>query len=104
MLKQSASLSCSFGLFGLSGLFGCMGARSVTDKILASVFPITAFVTCGFEHSVANMYVLPIGVALAQGPRHPSQSLTRSAISRWSRSATSSAGLSSSRCSIGRCI
>jgi len=24
MLKQSASLSCSFGLFGLSGLFGCM--------------------------------------------------------------------------------
>jgi hypothetical protein len=24
MLKKSASLSCSFGLFGLSGLFGCM--------------------------------------------------------------------------------
>lgn len=43
----------------------CMGARSVTDKILAIVFPITAFVACGFEHSVANMYFLPIGVALA---------------------------------------
>ena len=45
----------------------CMGARSVTDKILAIVFPITAFVACGFEHSVANMYFLPIGVALAAG-------------------------------------
>jgi formate/nitrite transporter len=43
----------------------CMGARSVTDKVLAIVFPISAFVACGFEHSVANMYFLPIGLALA---------------------------------------
>jgi len=49
----------------------CMGARSVTDKILATVFPITAFVACGFEHSVANMYFLPIGVALAAGTSAP---------------------------------
>jgi formate/nitrite transporter len=49
----------------------CMGARSVTDKILAIVFPITAFVACGFEHSVANMYFLPIGVALAAGTSAP---------------------------------
>ncbi len=42
----------------------CMGARSVTDKILAIIFPISAFVACGFEHSVANMYFLPIGVLL----------------------------------------
>ena len=45
----------------------CMGARSVTDKILAIVFPITAFVAGGFEHSVANMYFLPIGIVLAAG-------------------------------------
>jgi formate transporter len=45
----------------------CMGARSVTDKILAILFPISAFVACGFEHSVANMYFLPIGIALAAG-------------------------------------
>jgi formate transporter len=45
----------------------CMGARSVTDKIFAIVFPITGFVACGFEHSVANMYFLPMGVALAAG-------------------------------------
>ena len=49
----------------------CMGARSVTDKVLAIVFPITAFVACGFEHSVANMYFLPIGIALAAGTSAP---------------------------------
>jgi formate/nitrite transporter len=49
----------------------CMGARSVTDKILAILFPITAFVACGFEHSVANMYFLAIGVALAAGTSAP---------------------------------
>jgi formate transporter len=49
----------------------CMGARSVTDKILATVFPITAFVACGFEHSVANMYFLLIGIALAAGGPAP---------------------------------
>jgi formate transporter len=49
----------------------CMGARSVADKILAILFPISAFVACGFEHSVANMYFLPIGVALAAGTSAP---------------------------------
>ena len=39
-------------------------ARSVTDKILAVLFPITAFVAAGFEHSIANMYFLPIGVLI----------------------------------------
>lgn len=38
----------------------CFAAHTVSGKILAIVFPITAFVTLGFEHSVANMYLLPI--------------------------------------------
>ncbi|NOS76606.1 MAG: formate/nitrite transporter family protein [Nitrospira sp.] len=42
----------------------CMAARSVADKILAIIFPISAFVACGFEHSVANMFFLPLGIAL----------------------------------------
>ena len=33
----------------------CFSARTTTDKILSIVFPISAFVACGFEHSVANM-------------------------------------------------
>lgn len=43
----------------------CFAARSVTEKILAIVFPITAFVACGFEHSIANMFFIPMGIALA---------------------------------------
>lgn len=43
----------------------------MTDKILAIVFPITAFVACGFEHSVANMFFLPLGIALAAGGAAP---------------------------------
>jgi formate transporter len=34
-------------------------ARSTVDKIAAIIFPITAFVAAGFEHSVANMYFIP---------------------------------------------
>ena len=49
----------------------CMGARSVTDKILAILLPISAFVACGFEHSVANMFFLPVGIVLAAGGPAP---------------------------------
>ncbi len=45
----------------------CMAARGVADKILAIVFPISAFVACGFEHSVANLYFLPLGWLLTLG-------------------------------------
>ena len=34
-------------------------ARSTVDKIAAIIFPITAFVAAGFEHSIANMYFIP---------------------------------------------
>lgn len=43
----------------------CFAARSVTDKILAILFPITAFVAIGFEHSIANLYLIPIGMMQA---------------------------------------
>ena len=38
-------------------------AQDVTGKILAILWPITAFVAIGFEHSVANMFLLPLGLA-----------------------------------------
>ncbi len=41
-----------------------LGAHTTTDKILAILFPITAFVAAGFEHSVANMYFIPIGLLI----------------------------------------
>jgi formate/nitrite transporter len=45
----------------------CLSARTVTDKIVAIVLPITAFVAAGFEHSIANMYFLPIGLFVKAG-------------------------------------
>lgn len=37
-------------------------ARTTVDKIAAIIFPITAFVAAGFEHSVANMYFISYGL------------------------------------------
>ncbi|MBN1452326.1 MAG: formate transporter FocA [Anaerolineales bacterium] len=39
-------------------------ARSTIDKIAAIIFPITAFVAAGFEHSIANMYFVPYGLLI----------------------------------------
>jgi len=41
-------------------------AQDIAGKILAIFFPIMAFVVSGFEHSVANMFFIPMGVTIAQ--------------------------------------
>ena len=43
----------------------CYGARTVSGNILAIVFPISVFVALGLEHSVANMFLIPIGMLAA---------------------------------------
>lgn len=45
----------------------CFSARSTTDKILSIIFPISAFVAAGFEHSIANMYFIPVGLFIKSG-------------------------------------
>lgn len=40
------------------------GARSLSDKVMIIIPPITAFVAAGFEHSVANLYFLPYALAI----------------------------------------
>ena len=40
----------------------CFAANTVTGKVVAVVFPISAFVALGFEHSIANMYLIPVGL------------------------------------------
>ena len=42
-----------------------LGAHSTADKILALILPIAAFVAAGFEHSVANMFLLPLAQMIA---------------------------------------
>ena len=57
-------------LFTGNNLLVCMAVwmatagRSVVDKVVAIVFPISAFVAAGFEHSVANFYLIPLGMLL----------------------------------------
>jgi formate/nitrite transporter len=41
-----------------------MGAHTTTDKILAILFPISGFAAASFEHSVANMYFIPIALLI----------------------------------------
>jgi formate/nitrite transporter len=68
--KASLSIGEAFARGVLCNALVClavwlaMGGRSVTDKILAILFPITAFVALGFEHSIANWFFLPYGLAL----------------------------------------
>jgi formate transporter len=45
----------------------CFSARTTTDRILAIIPPIAGFVAAGFEHSVANMYFIPIGLFVKDG-------------------------------------
>lgn len=44
-----------------------MAGRTVVDKMVAIVFPISAFVAAGFEHSIANMYLIPLAMLLKDG-------------------------------------
>jgi formate transporter len=70
--KTSLGFGRAFALGIMCNALVCLAiwltysARSVTDKILAIIFPITAFVAAGFEHSVANMYFLPTGLAIKE--------------------------------------
>jgi len=43
------------------------GARSVVDKFVCVLFPITGFVAMGFEHCVANMFFLSMGLMCKAG-------------------------------------
>jgi len=70
----SAKTSLPFGQAILLGVLAnalvclavwlAMSARSVTDKIVAIVLPVAAFVAASFEHSIANMYFIPTGLFL----------------------------------------
>ena len=50
-----------------------LAGRSVTDKAVAVVLPVSLFVAAGFEHSVANMYLFPVATLLQAGAGAPLQ-------------------------------
>lgn len=75
--KSSLGLLEAFMRGVLCNVLVCMAVwmslagRSVTDRFVAIVLPISAFVAAGFEHSIANMYFFPLALlwqAAAGGP------------------------------------
>jgi formate/nitrite transporter len=45
----------------------CYGARTTVDRVVTIVPPIAAFVAAGFEHSIANVYFIPMGLLIKAG-------------------------------------
>jgi formate transporter FocA len=63
---QAFSLGILCNILVCLAVWLCYSSKTITGKILSIVFPITAFVTCGFEHSIANMYFIPKAILLLQ--------------------------------------
>jgi formate/nitrite transporter len=45
----------------------CYSARTTIDRVVTVVPPVAAFVACGFEHSIANIYFIPVGLLIKSG-------------------------------------
>jgi formate transporter len=59
---QAVSLGIMCNALVCMAVWLCYSARTTTDKILAIIPPISCFVAAGFEHSVANMYFVPVAL------------------------------------------
>ncbi len=59
---QAVALGIMCNALVCMAVWMCYSARSTTDKILAIIPPIACFVAAGFEHSIANMYFIPMGL------------------------------------------
>ncbi|NMM20370.1 MAG: formate/nitrite transporter family protein [Rhodoferax sp.] len=70
LAKQDLSFGQAFFRGVLCNVLVCMAVwmamagRSVTDKMVAIALPVTAFVAAGFEHSIANMYLMPLAMLI----------------------------------------
>jgi formate transporter len=62
--SQSLLLGVLAGILISLALWLAFPARTVTDKVLAVAFPITAFVAAGFEFAIANLYFIPVGLVI----------------------------------------
>lgn len=69
-LMQAMALGVLCNALVCLAVWLCFSARTTTDKILSVILPITAFVAAGFEHCIANMYFIPMGLAIKAGAPH----------------------------------
>ncbi|MBK8845891.1 MAG: formate transporter FocA [Bacteroidetes bacterium] len=56
---QAVALGVLCNILVCLAVWLCFSSKSIAGKIIAILFPISAFVACGFEHSIANMYFVP---------------------------------------------
>ena len=61
---QAMSLGILCNILVCLAVWLTYSSRSTGGKIIAIVLPIAAFIAAGFEHSVANMYILPVGLLM----------------------------------------
>ena len=72
--KVNLSFETAFVRGVLANILVCLAiwlataGRTVTDKLLGIVLPVSTFIAAGFEHSIANMYFLPLGLLISTEP------------------------------------
>ena len=59
---QAVALGIMCNALVCMAVWMCYSARTTTDKIMAIIPPIACFVAAGFEHSIANMYFIPVAL------------------------------------------
>lgn len=59
---EAVFLGAMCNLMVCLGVWMSYAGRNFTDKMAACLFPVGLFIACGFEHSVANMYMIPLGI------------------------------------------
>lgn len=64
---QAIALGILANILVCMAVWMCFGARTTTDRVLSIMPPIAAFVAAGFEHSIANMYFIPVGLLIKAG-------------------------------------
>jgi len=85
LAKQDLSFGHAFFRGVLCNVLVCMAiwmamaGRSVTDRMVAILLPVTAFVAAGFEHSIANMYFMPLAMLI----QHFNPATTANGIVTW---------------------
>ncbi len=62
--SEAVALGILCNFLVCSAVWMTFASKSVTDKILAVIFPVTMFVASGFEHCVANMFMVPMGIVI----------------------------------------
>lgn len=62
---QAVTLGILANLLVCLGVWMSFAARSITDKFIAVALPVSMFVASGYEHSIANMFMIPLGYVIA---------------------------------------